>query len=155
MSKGRKSVLFICLGNICRSPLAEAVFLHLIKERGLEDEWDVDSAALGPWHVGNGPDSRTMKVLKENNIPYSHSARQIEKADFNKYDYIFGMDHDNMSELNRLAPKNSTAKLELLGSYDPNGELIIKDPYYKSGDSGFYKCYDQCLRSCTAFLDKN
>ena len=147
-----KSVLFICLGNICRSPIAEAVFLHKIKEKGIEDQWIVDSAALGAWHVGRSPDHRAMSTLEKNNINYSHKARKIKKEDFNKFQYIFGMDHDNMLELNNIAPKNSTAKLELLGSYDPKGEVIIRDPYYDDDSEGFTKCYEQCMRSCDGFL---
>ncbi|BES93160.1 unnamed protein product [Nesidiocoris tenuis] len=149
-----KNVLFICLGNICRSPMAEAVFAHLIEEKGLQNVWSCDSAALGPWHVGKGPDYRTMKVLKDKDIKYSHKARQLTTDDYNKFDYIFGMDEDNIRELKRRAPKgSSSASIELLGSYDPNGEVEIRDPYYDSDDRGFYKCYDQCLRSCTAFLN--
>lgn len=148
-----KSVLFVCLGNICRSPIAEAVFLHLIKERGLEGSWRVDSAALGPWHTGNPPDKRAMSTLKNKNISYSHRARQLTVDDFAEFDFIFGMDHDNIRDINKKKPKTSSAKVALLGSYDPQGELIIEDPYYDRGDEGFYECYEQCMRSCNAFLD--
>ena len=153
MSQQKKSALFICLGNICRSPMAEAVFLQILKENGKTEEWDVDSAALGSWHVGGRPDRRTMKVLKNNGIDYSHTVRQIIKDDFERFDFIFGMDDSNMKELDSLKPSGSKVKLILLGTYDPQGERIIRDPYYDSGDAGFVKCYEQCLRSCTSFLE--
>lgn len=94
-----------------------------------------------------------MQVLKDKKVEYSHRARQITSDDFTKFDYIFGMDDDNISELNRRAPKTSTAKIGLLGEHDPKGEVQIRDPYYDDDDLGFYKCYEQCLRSCTAFLE--
>ncbi|KAK9499185.1 hypothetical protein O3M35_003684 [Rhynocoris fuscipes] len=151
-SEMKKSVLFICLGNICRSPIAEAVFINLIKTRNVEDKWTVDSAALGPWHIGKSPDPRAMSVLKAKQINYSHKARQITKDDFRTFDYIFGMDEENMASLKRMAPKDGKAACALLGSYDPQGERIIEDPYYDDGDEGFYKCYEQCVRSCEGFL---
>ncbi|XP_067003137.1 low molecular weight phosphotyrosine protein phosphatase-like [Anabrus simplex] len=148
-----KSALFICLGNICRSPIAEAVFRDLLKRRNLLEEWDVDSAALGSWHVGNQPDRRAQKCLKLHGIDYKHTVRQIKEDDFNRFQHIFGMDEENMRELNRKAPKNCAAKLHLLGDFDPRGERIIRDPYYDDDDAGFEKCYQQCVRSCAAFLD--
>ncbi|KAL1131638.1 hypothetical protein AAG570_011251 [Ranatra chinensis] len=153
MSGTNKSVLFVCLGNICRSPIAEAVLLHLLKERGQSDKWRVDSAAIGPWHIGKPPERRATKTLQDNNVEYSHKARQITNDDFNTFDYIFGMDEENMSDLKRLSPKGSTACVQLLGSYDPEGDIIIEDPYYQKGDKGFIKCYQQCVRCCKAFLD--
>lgn len=153
MSKSKKTALFICLGNICRSPIAEAVFLHLLEEQGKLDEWEVDSAAIGSWHVGGTPDRRAKKILKNHGIDYSHKARQITKDDFRKFDFIFGMDESNMQDLNKQKPTGSKAQLLLLGSCDPQGERIIRDPYYDDDDAGFEKCYQQCVRSCRGFLD--
>ncbi|XP_046826008.1 uncharacterized protein LOC124427308 isoform X1 [Vespa crabro] len=152
----KKKVLMICLGNICRSPIAEAVFDDQIKKIGLTDQWEVDSAALIGYHTGKNPDRRAMSVLKQRGLTsYSHRARQITVDDFNKYDWIFGMDVENIRELNKLKPQGSKAIIELLGKYDPEGETIIRDPYYDDDSTGFEKAYDQCVRSITAFLQKH
>lgn len=170
----KRGVLFVCLGNICRSPIAEAVFAHLIKERGLTDKWFTDSAAtgnsflfdfslnfnnclsvpLGNWHCGSRPDKRAQNVLKRFGVEYDHRARQISDEDFIRFDFIFGMDDNNISDINELKPKGSKSVIELLGKYDPKKQTIIEDPYYESGDKGFETNYEQCLRSCTAFLDQ-
>ncbi|XP_028138184.1 low molecular weight phosphotyrosine protein phosphatase 1 [Diabrotica virgifera virgifera] len=150
-----QKVLFICLGNICRSPIAEAVFQHLVNEKGVAKDWIVDSAAIGSWHIGKQPDSRARQTLKNHGVQYNGRARQIQKNDFNEFDYIFGMDEDNMSDLESRAPKGSKAKRLLLGEFDPQGERIIRDPYYDDGSEGFEKCYQQCLRACGAFLEQN
>ncbi|CAG7819256.1 unnamed protein product [Allacma fusca] len=150
----KNSALFICLGNICRSPIAEAVFRHLVKERGIEDKWVIDSAATGNWHTGGSPDDRAMRVLKSNGITYSHIVRQIGDSDFEEFQWIFGMDDDNISDIKEVAPPGHKSKILLLGSFDPKGETEIRDPYYDRNDKGFFKCYEQCLRDCNAFLDE-
>ncbi|XP_075528881.1 low molecular weight phosphotyrosine protein phosphatase-like [Dermacentor variabilis] len=148
------SVLFVCLGNICRSPIAEAVFRHIAKERGVLDDWDVDSAATGDWHVGSKPERRAIKCMKDHNVDMDHRARLVTTEDFSRFEYIFGMDEANISDLRKLAPKGSKAQIELLGKYDPQGKTIIRDPYYDSGSQGFEDVYEQCLRCCKAFLDE-
>lgn len=158
MASKKKSVLFICLGNICRSPIAEAVFLRLLNERGLKDEWEVDSAALGTWHIGHGPNNRTMKTLKKFGVTdYKHKARAVTRDDFTRYDVIFGMDDANMEELEERKPTNCSAKLKMLGEYDPKGERIIRDPYFDDERDlgGFDTVYEQCVRCCTNFLDQS
>ncbi|KAL6265445.1 low molecular weight phosphotyrosine protein phosphatase 1-like isoform X1 [Pogonomyrmex barbatus] len=151
----KKRVLMVCLGNICRSPIAEAVFRNEMNKRGLQHQWEVDSAALIGYHTGKIPDNRALSTLKENGITnYSHRARQIEQTDFDKYDWIFGMDHENIKNLKQLKPKNSQAKVELLGSYNSSGDPIIRDPYYDYNSVGFQRVYEQCLASVTAFLNK-
>lgn len=149
-----KSVLFICLGNICRSPIAEAVFKHIAKNKGVENKWRVDSAAIGPWHVGNPMDPRAASTLTKHSITPKHTVRQIQTKDFNEFDYIFGMDNENMRALNKKAPAGSKAQVELLAKYDPNGSKIIRDPYYDDDSQGFEECYQICYRACTAFLEK-
>jgi len=151
----KKSVLFICLGNICRSPIAEAVFQHLVKEKKVGENWKIDSAAIGSWHVGEQPEPRAFKALRANGIQnYSHVVRKIKPDDFKTFDFIFGMDNENIRALTQMTPKDFTGKVALLGSYDPQGELIIRDPYYDNDDKGFHKCYEQCRRSCAAFLEQ-
>ncbi|XP_056632609.1 low molecular weight phosphotyrosine protein phosphatase 1-like [Diorhabda sublineata] len=150
-----QKVLFVCLGNICRSPIAEAVFQNLVNQKGLSNQWVVDSAAIGPWHVGKQPDHRARQILQNHNIPYNGRARQIEKKDFNEFDFIFGMDEENISDLHSRAPKDSKAKILLLGDFDPEGDKIIRDPYYDDGSEGFEKCYKQCLRASEGFLKQH
>ncbi|XP_023152689.1 low molecular weight phosphotyrosine protein phosphatase isoform X1 [Amphiprion ocellaris] len=151
-----KSVLFVCLGNICRSPIAEAVFRKMATDAGVADKWRIDSAATSTYEIGSSPDHRGQACMKKHDVPMSHVARQVTKADFTSFEYILCMDENNLSDLNRKANsvKNYTAKIELLGSYDPQKQLIIKDPYY-GGAEDFEKVYDQCVRCCKVFLEKN
>jgi len=105
--------------------------IDTIKNAGLSKEWSVDSAAIGSWHVGSSPDSRALSTMKKHGLPYTNRARQIKKQDFEEFDYIFGMDDENMDDLKRLAPPNSKAKLLLLGDYGlERKDRIIEDPYY-------------------------
>ncbi|XP_060947292.1 low molecular weight phosphotyrosine protein phosphatase isoform X2 [Limanda limanda] len=151
-----KSVLFVCLGNICRSPIAEAVFCKMATDAGVVDKWVIDSGATSDWNVGSSPDPRGLACLRNHDTETSHRARQVTKEDFMSFEYILCMDESNLSELNRKAKsvKNYSAKIELLGSYDPQNQRIIKDPYYGS-DEDFEKVYDQCVRCCKAFLEAN
>ncbi|TNN68623.1 Low molecular weight phosphotyrosine protein phosphatase [Liparis tanakae] len=153
---GKKSVLFICLGNICRSPIAEAVFRKMATDAGVVDKWRIDSAATSNYEIGNPPDHRGQACMKSHGVPMQHASRKVTNDDFMSFEYILCMDESNLSELNRRANlvKNVPAKIELLGSYDPQKKLIIKDPYYGS-DEDFEKVYDQCARCCKAFLENN
>ncbi|XP_020797351.2 low molecular weight phosphotyrosine protein phosphatase isoform X2 [Boleophthalmus pectinirostris] len=151
-----KSVLFVCLGNICRSPIAEAVFRKMATDAGVVDKWVIDSGATSDWNTGSSPDSRGLACLRNHGIETSHRARQVTKEDFQTFEYILCMDESNLSDLKRKANsvKNATARIELLGSYDPQKQLIIKDPYYGS-DKDFETVYEQCVRCCKAFLEAN
>ncbi|KAM8726090.1 low molecular weight phosphotyrosine protein phosphatase isoform X1 [Acanthopagrus latus] len=153
---GQKSVLFVCLGNICRSPIAEAVFRKMATEAGVVDNWRIDSAATSTYEIGNSPDDRGQACMKRHSVPMRHVARQVTKDDFKSFEYILCMDESNLSELNRKAKsvKDYKAKIELLGSYDPQNQRIIKDPYYGS-DEDFEKVYEQCVRCCKVFLERN
>ncbi|XP_067632450.1 low molecular weight phosphotyrosine protein phosphatase 1-like [Eurosta solidaginis] len=150
-----KRILMVCLGNICRSPIAEAVMIDTIHQAGASAEWQVDSAAIGDWHRGKQPDHRALSTMKKHNLPYNNKARQITKQDFNDFDYIFGMDEENMSDLKSLAPAGSKGNLLLLGNFGlEKSERIIVDPYYQKGDAGFEKAYQQCVKACAAFFEQ-
>lgn len=148
------SVLFVCVGNICRSPMAVAIFNNLVRQEGLTDKWYAESVGTKGWHVGQSPDERAMKVLRKHNVSYDdHVAIRLRHEDFYRFDYIFGMDTSIITEINRIKPKNSEAKVFMLGAFDPEGQKIIPDPYYDSNKGGFERTYSQILRSCKSFLD--
>ncbi|XP_067301842.1 low molecular weight phosphotyrosine protein phosphatase isoform X1 [Pseudorasbora parva] len=153
---GGRSVLFVCLGNICRSPIAEAVFRKMATDTGVVDKWVIDSGATSDWNIGSTPDARGLACLRKHGIETDHRARQVTKDDFMTFDHILCMDESNLRDLNKKASsiKNSKAKIELLGSYDPEKQLIIQDPYYGS-DKDFETVYEQCVRCCKAFLEQH
>lgn len=151
----KRGVLMVCLGNICRSPIAEAVFQHEIKQRGLSDGWFVESAATSSYHTGSPPDTRAQSTIKSHGIDYRHSARQLKQSDFDRFDWIFGMDFNNVSDIESCRPSGGRAKVEMLGAYDPIDQSIIVDPYYDRGSAGFELCYQRCKRAVNAFLDAN
>uniref|UniRef100_A0A8C2R7R3 Low molecular weight phosphotyrosine protein phosphatase n=1 Tax=Capra hircus TaxID=9925 RepID=A0A8C2R7R3_CAPHI len=142
-------------GNICRSPIAEAVFRKLVTDQSISDHWVVDSGAVSDWNVGRSPDPRAVSCLRNHGINTAHKARQVTKEDFATFDYILCMDESNLRDLNRKSNqvKNCRAKIELLGSYDPQKQLIIEDPYY-GNEADFETVYQQCVRCCRAFLEK-
>ncbi|XP_053211631.1 low molecular weight phosphotyrosine protein phosphatase-like [Panonychus citri] len=152
---GKRGVLMVCLGNICRSPISEAVFQHVVKERGLEDKWFVDSAATSNEHTGSPPDRRATACIKRHGIEYKHKCRQLCKDDYKKFHFIFGMDKSNLQDIKRKAPADGTAEIGLLGDYHPDGKTIIHDPWYDSDDKGFEECYEKALASVNAFLDSH
>lgn len=156
-----KRVLFVCLGNICRSPIAEACFKQVLKEKGVADKFYVDSAATSTYQIGNPPDRRGRACMEKHGIYNNvkqHRARQITHADYKEYDYIFGMDESNLSNLELMAPNNCEfkAKLMMLGEFDKDKgkyATIIEDPYY-GGDNGFEEVYNQCRRFCERFYEE-
>jgi protein-tyrosine phosphatase len=148
------SVLFVCLGNICRSPLAEGVFRHLIRERGLEARYSVDSAGTGAWHVGEPPDRRSAEVAARNGVTLHGVARQVSPHDFDRFDFIFAMDRDNLAALERLRRTGTRARLHLLRDFDPEpGDRDVPDPYY-GGPDGFENVYALVHRAAAALLER-
>ena len=136
-------VLFVCLGNICRSPTAHGVFRALVEAEGLTDAYEIDSAGTGAWHIGNPPDRRATKEAATRGVDLSDlRARQVEQSDFTHYDYILAMDRSNLSNLKRMAPSNATAQVELFLSYAPQVSAAeVPDPYY-GGDDGFAQVFE-------------
>ena len=148
-----KRVLFVCLGNICRSPVAENVFRRLVEEAGLEEEFEIDSAGTGSWHVGESPDQRAASVARARGLELLGCARQVTTDDLATYDHVIAMDRDNLRDLERLArTSGGTARIELLRAYDPerSGD-DVPDPYY-GGPSGFEDVFDIVSRSCRSLL---
>jgi protein-tyrosine phosphatase len=132
----RPSVLFVCLGNICRSPLAEAAFRHEASRIGLDVE--VDSAGTGDWHVGEPPDRRAQSVAKQHGIDISfYRARQVDRQDFLRFSHIIALDSQNLASLKKMMPSGSTAEVSLLLDHveGRHGEPVA-DPYY-GGRDGF------------------
>ncbi len=131
-------ILFVCLGNICRSPMAEGVFRSVVESRGLSDKFEIDSAGTGAWHVGSPPDERAQKVLLDNGMDISGlRARQIKRNDFESFDYIIAMDQSNYSNIVKLNPDVADGKVHMmLGFASHVGEVDVPDPYY-GGDEGF------------------
>jgi protein-tyrosine phosphatase len=135
-------VLFVCLGNICRSPLAEAAFRREAERIGLEAE--IDSAGTGDWHIGYPPDPRAAAAAARNGIDISHlRARQVTPDDFHRFDHIVALDSKNLSDLERLRPAGGKARLSLLLDHvDGRQGQAVADPYY-GDDSHFDRAWDE------------
>lgn len=149
------SVLFVCLGNICRSPLAEGILRHRAGERGLDGRVRADSAGTGAWHVGEPPDRRSVEVASRNGIDLDGRARQVEDEDFDTFDLLVAMDRSNLRKLEGMKRRNGgTADLHLLRDFDPDpGDGEVPDPYY-GGPRGFDEVYEMVDRSVDALLDR-
>jgi len=149
------SVLFVCLGNICRSPLAEGVFRHVLDQEGLSDQFRVDSAGTSSWHVGEGPDHRAIRSAATRGVTLGGHSRQVQPEDFKRFDYIVAMDRSNLTDLQEYEDSvGGEAALYLLREFDPEGGpgSEVPDPYY-GGPDGFEKVYDMVERSCRQLLD--
>ncbi|UTW08392.1 low molecular weight protein-tyrosine-phosphatase [Pseudomonas benzenivorans] len=145
-------VLFVCLGNICRSPTAEGVFRHKLREAGLEARVEVDSAGTGDWHVGKAPDTRTRLAAQRRGYDLSAlRARQVALDDFSRFDLILAMDGSNLSHLQRLRPPGGAAELDLLLRRYQLALDEVPDPYY-GGEDGFEQVLDLIEQASDALL---
>ena len=147
------AILFVCLGNICRSPTAEGVFRSLCRSKGLSEQVYVDSAGTGGWHVGNPADPRAVAAAAGRGIDLSPlRARQVEAVDFRRFNYVLAMDSSNFQDLSALQPGDGSAQLSRLLSWaGPNAPVDVPDPYY-GGDDGFEQVLDLIEEASQGFL---
>jgi protein-tyrosine phosphatase len=150
-------LLFVCLGNICRSPTAEGVMRRLVDRAGLEGAVEIESAGTGDWHVGSPPDARATAAARTRGIVLDGAARQVLPEDFERFDLLVAMDERNLRDLRALAPDGAAReKVVALRRFDPlavrDGDLDVPDPYY-GGDDGFEHVLDVVERACQGLLD--
>jgi len=142
-------VLFICHGNICRSTMAQSVFAHMVKQRGLENMFEIDSAATSREEIGNSPHYGTVRKLQQEGIPVvPHRARQMTKEDYNYYDYLIGMDTANIRNMNAIAGGDKAGKIYKMLSFAGSGRDVA-DPWY-TGD--FDATYEDIVAGLEGFL---
>lgn len=148
-------VLIVCLGNICRSPLAEGVFAHQVAEAGLNRQFISDSAGTGSWHIGNPPDPRSVAAAAWRGIDLSaQRARQVSSTDFSSFDHILAMDDANLATLMQMAPEQDSHKLRLFLDGVPGiASREVPDPYY-GGDDGFEEVLDLIEQGSRALLNR-
>ena len=152
--KGKHSILFVCLGNICRSPAAEGILRQMAEQQGVAQMMDIDSAGIGGWHVGQLPDSRMRRHGMKHGYDFCSRARQVETADFERFDMIVAMDDDNYANLMRMAPtiahQKKICKMAAFFRHHPNCN-DVPDPYY-DGDQGFEDVIELLEDACSELL---
>jgi protein-tyrosine phosphatase len=153
MDSERTRILFVCLGNICRSPLAEAIFRAEARQHGLEDHFEIDSAGTSGYHSGCGPDRRSVEAARQRGVEVCGTSRQITHDDLHHFDYVIAMDGENFADIDQLkAAVDGTASIHRLREWDPEGDSPdVPDPYY-GGTNGFERVHDIVERSCAALL---
>ena len=149
-------ILFVCMGNICRSPTAEGVMRRLLDDAGLADRVEVESAGTGGWHAGEPPDERATLAARRRGVTLEGAARQVRADDFESFDLLIALDRSNLRELLARAPDEDAAeKVRLLREFDPaaSGDLDVPDPYY-GGDRGFETVLDMVEAACRGLIDE-
>jgi protein-tyrosine phosphatase len=151
-------ILFVCLGNICRSPTAEGVMRHKLREAGLAEDVDVESAGTGGWHIGHPPDERATAAARNRGIALESRAQRFAADHFDDFDLIVAMDAQNLADMRSLAPHAAAeGKLTMLREFDPlaaeAGDLDVPDPYY-GGDDGFEDVLDMVERACDGLIEE-
>jgi protein-tyrosine phosphatase len=149
-------ILFVCMGNICRSPTAEGVMRSLLREEGLEDEIEIDSAGTGGWHAGDPPDARATEAAAGRGIALEGAARKVRPQDFEDFDLLLAADRENLEDLRAVAPSHEALrKVRLLREFDPDsaGDLDVPDPYY-GGPRGFEEVLDLVEAACRGLLEE-
>ncbi len=150
----RQRILFVCAGNICRSPLAEGIFRHLVAQAGRLSEFEIASAGTGGWHQGERPDRRSIAVAAGHGVDISDQrARRIASDDFGRFDLILAMDQDNLKNLRKAAPADAPGRLHLFNALALGSNKDIPDPYY-GGREDFEDVYTMLLAGCSALLPK-
>lgn len=151
----KERILFVCLGNIIRSPLAENLFRHLADQRGLADRFEVDSAGTSSYHIGESPDPRMRRTAAAHGLEYDGRGRQITSRDLEEFDWIIAMDEKNADAIRRMARGlDIESKLRLMRDFDPQAghDRDVPDPYY-GGHDGFENTFEIVERSVRSFLD--
>ncbi|MDO1605331.1 low molecular weight protein-tyrosine-phosphatase [Lactobacillus sp. YT155] len=147
-----KSILFVCLGNICRSPMAEMMMKDLVNNKNLENEIKVNSKATSTYEIGNSPHPLAIQKLKEKKVPtINHTAQQITENDYKEYDYILGMDEQNIIDLKQMAPDSETEAKIYLATSVLEKPYSIKDPWY---DENFERTYNDLVGILPIWLEK-
>ncbi|TPQ29908.1 low molecular weight phosphotyrosine protein phosphatase [Methylomonas sp. EFPC3] len=146
-------VLFVCMGNICRSPTAEGVFAHLVAEKNLAERFQIDSAGTHAYHIGDAPDLRAQKAARERGIELKHiRARKVVAEDFENFDHILAMDDDNHAILSEVCPQDQAHKIRRFLEYAPHlNQRDVPDPYY-GGSYGFERVLDLVEQASEGFL---
>lgn len=146
-------ILFVCLGNICRSPLAEGIFNHLLVGHNLQYKYSCDSAGTASYHIGELPDKRTRKIAEQNGIILTHKARQFSKNDYDIFDLILAMDRVNLKDILLLQPYSAKATVKLMRDFDNVvSDKDVPDPYYGDMEE-FEAVYEILYRCCVNLLN--
>jgi protein-tyrosine phosphatase len=150
---GRPAILFVCLGNICRSPLAEAAFRRAAERAGLEVE--IDSAGTGDWHVGEPPDSRAQQIAREHGVDISHlRGRQLAPEDYRRFTHIYALDAENLATIRKRAPADATAEIALLlDCVDGRCGEAVAAPYF-GGPEGFRSTWADVTDAAEALVER-